>query len=319
MPPVVRNFSIVFVEISDIIKLLGRGIRMKEKIRRFFKKRLVISLFSLIICSVLYVIIWLWFRTNGKIETSGINKEQWLEFFGSYLGFAGTVTLGAVSYFQNETLKKINEEQRDQQETESKNSYRASNYSLITDIKSIVFETSSSMNNFEEYYDKTNLAKNDCVLTLKDSFPNQNGLYRGFRSSISFNLKGKIFPSQIKVINFELDHEYENGKYKPLYFSTTDEFYPIAVDKFERVLLSSYLLTGDINIAKGDIQAIIFQSEHIQIQMSLIIKNALGVITKIDFVCNAKALTNNNAIRQTYEIEKQYTQIENIDIEKAGD
>jgi|GEM_PF-2042492 len=66
------------------------------------KKVITISAIALTVSVVAYSLIWLWFRTDGNIPTGdGLYKSDWLNFFGGFLTFIGTVFLGAVAIWQN--------------------------------------------------------------------------------------------------------------------------------------------------------------------------------------------------------------------------
>ena len=74
------------------------------------KKIILIGLLVLFGFFVFYLLIWLFFLFCNTIPSGkGLNKSDWLAFFGSYLGFAGTFALGFVTIFQNIKQREDNE------------------------------------------------------------------------------------------------------------------------------------------------------------------------------------------------------------------
>lgn len=59
----------------------------------------------------LFVVTWLFFLGVGVIGVGvGLDKSDWLSFWGAFLSFIGTVFLGFVAIKQNELLHKENKE-----------------------------------------------------------------------------------------------------------------------------------------------------------------------------------------------------------------
>ena len=70
-------------------------------------KAVLIIMLSIVASVLLYFAIWGWFQIDGNISNgNGLQKNDWLGFFGNFLAFIGTVILGAVAVWQN---KKANE------------------------------------------------------------------------------------------------------------------------------------------------------------------------------------------------------------------
>jgi len=69
-----------------------------------------VIIFSILGIVVLYLLVWTSFITDGFVITGDmLVKSDWLSFIGSYLGFIGTVLLGALALYQNEKLGKTND------------------------------------------------------------------------------------------------------------------------------------------------------------------------------------------------------------------
>lgn len=71
------------------------------------KKYAKIILICAGIAILLYLAIWTWFSSNGKIPNgSGLDKSDWLQFLGGFLGFLGTTFLGIITLLQTNHISK---------------------------------------------------------------------------------------------------------------------------------------------------------------------------------------------------------------------
>lgn len=95
---------------------------MKDFIKKYGTKISIVLL-------LLFVITYLWFIVRGGLPTGdGLNKRDWLAFWGSFLSFGGSVLLGAVSVWQNVQANETNEKML-------KESQRLSQVEFENDIK----------------------------------------------------------------------------------------------------------------------------------------------------------------------------------------